>query len=182
MLTLAGGGIAAWLHNRPTPARLRVLDGGDFDTEWGVTMRTKPKEPVSIGGIMVCLDRPGRIEVTGLAFMDTGGVTLRRAAIRQIDTTRRAGLGADRLDLAHAGFPPTAVATATCGKKPEQPLTELAFEVVNTSPRTVKSRDLLISYCSGHSNQTFKIPVQVILCAPTDETGDCTTVPGAVSD
>jgi hypothetical protein len=126
----------------------------------------------------MCLDMPGKVELTGVAPMRPNGLRVIDFAVRPNQNWRPtqgtpgAFLGEVRAPLLHFGFTRRTV-DVTCAPKIGRGY-ELAVRVLKTTSGRASASGWVVSYQGAWHSGTLDIPFGLVLCptSPTD-TGGC---------
>jgi len=132
--------------------------------------------PISIGAMLICLDRPGEVTLMGISLEGTHGrIGVDEFAVRPNPlATGEAGLGATRGGLGSANF---IVGRRTVSKQCRGAASayELGVEVSRASPGIASFDGLAVHYASSSSSGILRIPMSLALCAGSQVSPDCRT-------
>ncbi len=164
----AGEGPRLYLNKTPE---------SDEDVTIGVVLPdTVAHRPYSLGGWVMCLDRPGSVTIDKVDLLDpSGGIVLQAFSSRRQSRTRGM-LGEEERPLTELGFPARSPAVTTiCGKDRDDILrTELGLQYGKTGDATARAAGVRVFYTSAGRQHTVDFALDMRLCAPDDmDTKQC---------
>ncbi|WP_285710433.1 hypothetical protein [Microtetraspora sp. NBRC 16547] len=143
----------------------------------GVTLpNTIAHQPYSLGGWVMCLDRPGAVRIEKAELIHPDGDIRLAAFSSRLQSADHPMLGNANEPLTSLGFPAQSPAvTRTCsrpGEDPGQgwPRTELGLQYTKDSDATARAEGIRLIYISAGERRTVDFFLSVELCAPNDVT------------
>lgn len=140
-----------------------VIPGHLNAVSMGVDVR--PGSPELIGGMIVCLDRPGRVHVTSVQpIKPTGGFTVARWVLRRSPWWTGSGgvIGSERTTLAAAGYRGGSVVDLACQAKTGRGY-ELAVQVTRPATERARTVGFRLSYLAQGHTGTLDFPYTITL-------------------
>jgi hypothetical protein len=138
--------------------------------------RIRPGMPVSVGGISVCLTRPGRVTIDDVSMVGpVGGIKVDGwTLLNHPEQATSRFVGTDRRSMRSYGFPLTHTVDMVC--KPHLDyayLDELVVQVERTDAHDAGFRALRIEWSSDDDRGTLDVPLAVALCNGDAGAPDC---------
>ena len=119
---------------------------------------------ISYGSIIVCLDRPGEIEVTDVAPLDPKNIRVDEYGLRPSPYWRhKPGLGDAVGDLRSVHFSSGHTTTYVCNPKTGR-ASELGVVVQSEASGPASLSGFKITYRSGDRQGTLDYPLGIVLC------------------
>jgi hypothetical protein len=128
--------------------------------------KLEPGAENSFGGMVVCLDRPGSVTITGVKPVNpTGGIRIDQFGVRPSPFWKgRASFGQANGDLAHNHFRAGRTVDVTCDRR-----TGRGYEFAVTVSRPVSAKGRMtgveIDYTSDGQRRTLIFPITLFLCS-----------------
>ncbi|GGK73479.1 hypothetical protein Sme01_06820 [Sphaerisporangium melleum] len=159
----------------------RLLLGEDPDTgetaSIGVVLAdTVARGSYSLGGWVMCLNRPGSVTIDKIDLVGPDGGIVLQAFSSRLQSRTRAMIGNAEQPLTEVGFPARSPAVTTvCAKENQDTLlTELGLQYGKTGDATAHSEGVRLTYTSSGRQRTVDFALDVRLCAPDDtDTEQC---------
>ncbi|XVQ89722.1 hypothetical protein ACQP2K_20605 [Microbispora siamensis] len=155
----------------------------DEDPETGETASigivlpdTVARRPYSLGGWVMCLDRPGSVTIDKVDLIRPSGGIVLQAFSSRLQSRTRAMLGNAEQPLTELEFPARspAVTTPCSNRDHDGLLTELGLQYGKTGDRTARAEGVRVTYTSAGRQRTVDLDLDVQLCAPDDmDTEQC---------
>jgi hypothetical protein len=127
--------------------------------------KMKPGAENSFGGMVVCLDRPGSITLTGAKPVDPeGGIRIDQFGVRPSPFWKgRAGILGQYGDLAHNHFKMGRTVDVTCDPRTGR---GYEFAVTVSMPDSTQARmtGVKIDYTSAGQDRSLTFPITLFLC------------------
>lgn len=159
----------------PPSATLRWVGQGGDTTGFGTGVPVSATgEPVSLGGLVICLDGVGKTAELRSVKFETGSdkVDVTSFAVREIGPGQTM-LGTHLGPLGETGFQSQRkVVESRCGST-GQSLSELGVELSALQGPKVLGSSLILTYSSGDEQGTARIPLTVVLCVGTTTGSAC---------
>jgi hypothetical protein len=126
--------------------------------------KMKPGAENSFGGMVVCLDRPGSITLTGAKPVDPeGGIRIDQFGVRPSPFWKgRVSFGQDNGDLAQNHFRAGRTVSVTCG--PHGRGDEFAVTVSMPDSAQARMTGVKIEYTSAGQERSLIFPITLFLC------------------
>ncbi|MGI5159396.1 hypothetical protein [Microbispora sp. CA-102843] len=155
----------------------------DEDPETGETASigivlpdTVAGRPYSLGGWVMCFDRPGSVTIDKVDLIRPSGGIVLQAFSSRLQSRTRAMLGNAEQPLTELEFPARSPAVTTpCSTRDHDGLlTELGLQYGKTGDRTARAEGVRVFYTSAGRQRTVDLDLDVQLCAPDDmDTEQC---------
>ncbi|MGI5158355.1 hypothetical protein [Microbispora sp. CA-102843] len=145
-------------------------DTGETASIGVVLPDTVADRPYSLGGWVMCLDRPGSVVIDKIDLIDPSGGIILQAFSSRLQSRTRAMLGEAEQPLTELGFPARSPAVTTiCGRSGDDILrTELGLQYGKTGDATARAGGVRVFYTSAGRQRTVDLALDLRLCAPDD--------------
>lgn len=135
---------------------------------------TRSDQAYTVGGIPVCLDRPGNADIDGISLVaPKGGLTVSAFAARPLGTTL---FGAENIELSRTGFDGRTTVSQSCGQSPGG--AELAVEFRKTTNDNARADGILVKWHNNDAQGQVSIPLHIVFCeGPNENITACQSFP-----
>ncbi|MBP2704505.1 hypothetical protein JOL79_11840 [Microbispora sp. RL4-1S] len=157
-----GEGPRLYLNNSPD---------ADEEVSIGVVLPdTVAHRPYSLGGWVMCLDRPGSVTIDRIDLIRPSGGIVMQAFSSRPQSRTHSMLGNAERPLTELGFPARSPAITTVCRKGQEDvlLTELGLQYGKIGDATARAESVRLFYTSAGRQRTVDFALDVRLCAPDD--------------
>lgn len=168
-------GRASWPH--------LGIDGGRLNPGVGESFPLGVGHPESVGGVLICLSRPGSAKITAVRpYHVVGGFKVEAYAVRPDPyVSGRDSLGNADGPLTSNGFGTDHVVDVKCDRDHRKPAYELGLQVTRTTSADAGAAGFDVYYRSQGHTGMFTVPYAQVACSGNGQGPGCANILNALT-